>query len=58
MWFKIKSWIKKPENLAYIVLVMVCLIVAGDTYGVMSILLTLVFMALMGFLIRKVFFKD
>ncbi len=58
MWSKIESWIKRPENIAYISLVIACLVIAGRAYSIKSILLGLLIMAVGGFLIRKIFFRE
>jgi hypothetical protein len=54
----IKSWIKKPENIAYLLLMVVCLVVAGMKYNVGIVGLVLVLMGLSGFLIRRLFFRE
>jgi hypothetical protein len=58
MWSRIETWIKRPENIAYVVLVTACLVIAGRTYSIVSILLGLLVMAVAGFLIRKIFFRE
>lgn len=54
----IKSWIKKPENIAYLLLITVCLVVAGTKYNIGVIVLVLVLVGLFGFLVRKLFFRE
>jgi hypothetical protein len=53
----IKSWIKKPENVVYVLMIIACIAIVGVKH-IGAIILTLLIMALLGFLIKKLFFKD
>ncbi len=53
--YKIKYWIKQPENIGYLLLILVCVIIVGiDNFW--SLAITLLIAAVFGFLIRKLFF--
>jgi hypothetical protein len=55
---RVRDWTKKPENVAYLVLVALCLIIAGRKYNVGSILLVLLLMGLLGFVVKQIFFRE
>ena len=55
---RVIEWIKRPANVAYILLVVTMLVVEFGEYDVWSFVIVLAGVPLFAFLIRKIFYRD